>query len=89
AIIRLIEKGEFGNNGQEADDSLKEQLGALSFTADAFDEYSVREKGVTIIYDAGFPHVIQAAQPNGHYLFTWAELKPFIRRDGLLGQFIH
>lgn len=87
-IIRSIEKGEFGDNGKEADDSLKEQLGALSFTAETFNEFSVSDKGATIFYDAGFPHVIQAAQPDGRYFFTWAELKPFIKRGGLLAKFV-
>lgn len=88
AVIRRIDKGEFGENGKEADDSLKEQLGTLSFTAETFKEFSVGDKGVTIIYDAGFPHVIQAAQPDGRYFFSWAQVKTFIRRDGLLGKFI-
>lgn len=87
-VIKRIDKGEFGENGKEADDSIKEQLGELSFTAETFDAYSINDKGVTIIYDAGFPHVIQAAQPDGQYFFTWAELKPFIKPDGLLGKFI-
>lgn len=87
-IIQTIDKGAFGENGKEADDSIKEQLGALSFTAEAFDQYSINDKGVTIIYDAGFPHVIQAAQPDGRYFFTWNEVKPFIKRDGLLAKFV-
>jgi hypothetical protein len=88
-IIKSIDKGDFGDaDGKEADDSLKEQLNGLSFTAETFDQYSIDDKGVTIIYDAGFPHVIQAAQPDGRYFFTWKEVKPFIRRDGLLAKFI-
>ncbi len=87
-IIQTIDKGAFGENGKEADDSIKEQLGALNFTAETFNEYSVNDKGVTIIYDAGFPHVIQAAQPDGRYFFTWAQLKPFIKREGLLAKFV-
>jgi hypothetical protein len=87
-IIKRVDKGEFGDNGKEADDSVKEQLNALEFTPENFDEFSISDKGVTILYDAGFPHVIQAAQPDGRFLFTWAELKPFLKADGLLGKFI-
>ena len=87
-IIQTIDEGKFGENGKEADDSIKEHLGALSFTAEAFDQYSINDQGVTIIYDAGFPHVIQAAQPDGRYFFTWNEVKPFIKRDGLLAKFV-
>lgn len=86
--IKSINQGEFGENGKEADDSIKEQLGALSFMAETFNEYSVNDKGIIIFYDAGFPHVIQSAQPDGRYFFTWAEAKPFIKPDGLLGKFV-
>ena len=90
-IIKDINEGKFDEGGtpdKEANDAVKEQLGNLEFTTDSFDQYSVSDKGVTFIYDADFPHVIQAAQPDGRYFFTWAELKPFIKPEGLLGQFI-
>jgi hypothetical protein len=50
--------------------------------------FMVDDKGVTFIYDYGFPHVIEALQPEGHYAFTWAEIKPFIKTGGLLGRFV-
>lgn len=89
-IISMIDKGEFseGENDKELNDSLKEQISNLEFTEDNFDEFSVSDKGVTFIYDAGFPHVIRAAEPDGRYFFTWAELKPFIKPGGLLGKFV-
>ncbi|HLM60166.1 MAG TPA: hypothetical protein VK308_05145 [Pyrinomonadaceae bacterium] len=88
-IIKLIDKGEFGESSEPNEmDPLKEQVGGLSFTAKTFDEFSISDKGVTFIYDAGFPHVIKAAQPDGRYFFTWAELKPFIKPAGLLGRFV-
>jgi hypothetical protein len=86
-VIRRIDKGEYGEPGDDMS-PLKEQVSGLSFTMETFDEFSINDKGVTIIYDAGFPHVIKAAQPDGHYFFTWAELKPFIKPAGLLGRFI-
>ncbi len=90
AIIKRVDKGEFGDTAseKEANEAVKEQLKGLEFTGESFDEYSVNDKGATIIYDAGFPHVIQAAQPDGQYFFTWAQLKPFIRADSLLGKFV-
>lgn len=72
---------------KEAKDSLKEQVNALSFTVENFDEFRVSNKGVTILYDAGFPHVIQALQPAGEYFFTFAALKPYIKTGGMLGRF--
>jgi hypothetical protein len=61
----------------------------LEFKVEDLDNFSVSAKGVTFLYDAGYPHVIQALEPNGKYFFSYAELKPYIKRDGPLGQFIH
>lgn len=58
------------------------------FTVKNLDEFAVSNKGITFWYDYGFPHVIQAWQPAGRYFFSWAQLKPFIKRDGLLAQFV-
>ncbi len=66
---------------QQAHENLKFELANL-------DDFSVSRKGVTFLYDSGLPHVIQAFAPAGKYLFTFAELKPFIKRDGSLGEFI-
>jgi hypothetical protein len=60
----------------------------LAYTQENLDTFSVGSKGVTFLYDAGYPHAIQAFAPNGRYFFTYAELKPFIKPDGPLGQFI-
>lgn len=86
-IIESIDIDTLKEN-KEANDWAREQINELNFTVENFDEFSVSDKGVTIIYDAGFPHAIQAAQPGGRYFFTWAQLKPFIKPDGLLGKFV-
>ena len=52
------------------------------------DEFSVSDDGVTFHYDYGFPHVIQALQPSGEFVFTWKQIKPYIKIGGLLAQFI-
>ena len=52
------------------------------------DDFEVGAKGITFLYDAGYPHVIQAFEPIGRYFFSYSELKPYIKRDGPLGQFI-
>jgi hypothetical protein len=67
--------------------SLKEQLERLTFTVENLNEFSVNDKGVTFLYDAGFPHVIQALQPDGEYFFTYAELRSYIKPAGPLGIF--
>ena len=58
------------------------------YTIENLDDFEVGAKGITFLYDAGYPHVIQAFEPNGRYFFSYSELKPFIRRDGPLGQFV-
>jgi hypothetical protein len=60
----------------------------LGYTIENVDNFEVGAKGVTFLYDAGYPHVIQAFEPNGRYFFNYSELKPFIKRDGPLGQFV-
>lgn len=52
------------------------------------DGFSIGDKGVTFIYDYGYAHVSEALEPPGEFFLTYAELKPFIRRDGLLARFV-
>jgi hypothetical protein len=66
---------------QEADEALK-------FEVKNLDEFSVGRKGLTFLYDAGYPHAIKASEPEGRYFFSYSELKPFIKPDGPLGQFV-
>src|SRR6185503_4218366 len=66
----------------------KEAQEALEFKLSDIDDFSISDKGVTFLYDAGYPHAIRAFEPEGRYFFSYAELKSFIRRDGPLGQFV-
>lgn len=59
-----------------------------NFTVSDFRDFAVDARGVTFMYDYGFPHVLEALEPAGKFHFTWAELKPFIRTDGLLARFV-
>jgi hypothetical protein len=63
-------------------------FGSTDFEAENLNEFSVSDKGITFIYDYGFPHVAQALQPNGRYFFSWRELKGFIKPAGLFGRFV-
>jgi hypothetical protein len=63
--------------------------GELKFRVKTLDYISVGAKGITFLYDADFPHVIKAFQPTGAYFFSYSKLKPYIKLDGPLGQFIH
>ena len=68
---------------------VRDQLSKLEFGALNLDEFSISDKGLTFLYDAGFPHAIQALQPNGEYFFSYPELRAYIKSNGPLGIFKH
>ena len=49
--------------------------------------FAISDTGVTFMFDYGYAHVIQALEPSGEFFLSYAELKPFIRTDGLLARF--
>ena len=61
---------------------------ALKFEAENLNDFEVAKDGLVFLYDAGFPHVIEALEPDGRYRFRYQELKPFLKPDGLLWQFV-
>jgi hypothetical protein len=46
------------------------------------DDFVIGDNGITFLYDAGFPHVVQAYEPVGKYQFTFAELSKYLKREG-------
>lgn len=72
----------------EPDARPEELFSETNFTAKDFGDFSVDGKGVTFYYDYGFPHAVEAFQPAGEFHFGWAELKPFVKPDGLLARFV-
>ena len=66
----------------------REQYAPLKFQIKNLDDFSINDKGITFSYDAGFPHVIQALEPNGQYFFSYAELRSFIKPEGQFGIFV-
>ena len=68
--------------------NVADALELQKFETQQLDDFSVGPNGITFLYDAGFPHVIEALEPEGRYFFSYSELKPFIKRSGLLGQFV-
>lgn len=46
--------------------------------------FQVRDTGLAFVYAFDFPHVIQALEPDPFFL-TWAELGPFLAKDGPIG----
>lgn len=54
-----------------------------------FYDVAVTPRGLTLTYSFGFPHVIQAAEPEQDYSFTYAELRPLLRLDGPLAPLLN
>jgi len=68
--------------------SIVEALEEVKFEVKDLDDFSINKDGVTFLYEVGFPHAHRAFEPGGHYLFSYSELKPFIKPTGPLGQFV-
>ncbi len=83
----LKENEEDTSSGAEGKSWVRDELKKLEFGVKDLDEFSVNDKGVTFIFDAGFPHAIQALQPVGEYFFTYAELRAYVKGNGPLGIF--
>lgn len=66
----------------------EELFADTDLTANDLGQFSVAADGVTFYYDYGFPHVIQALQPDGEFKLRWRDLKAYIRSDGLLARFL-
>lgn len=69
-------------------ESIVEALEQMKFGPENLEEFSVGPDGITFLYDAGLPHVIQAFEPEGRYFFSYSELTPYLNRTGPLGQFV-
>ncbi len=86
--VKVVEQDKELSADRDSLDSIKGDLSRLSFSVEHLDNFMVGDAGVTFLYDAGFPHAIQAIQPDGRYFFTYAQLAPYVRRDGPLGAFV-
>lgn len=86
---RLQEENERTIKESTGDAALTEEdkamLRALKFEVANLDDFSISDKGITFLYDAGFPHVIQALEPAGEYFFSYSELRPYIKPEGAVG----
>lgn len=58
------------------------------FTVENLDTFRLEDKGVTFVYDFGFPHVSQALEPSGEYFLSWKELRPYVNPQGPLARIV-
>ena len=87
-LKQILEENSGSKSDEEDTRIIKEAQAVLEFKSENLDDFSVGAKGLTFLYDAGYPHAIQALEPNGRYFFSYSELRPYIKRNGLLGQFV-
>jgi hypothetical protein len=83
--LKEVEK----EDGEDSLNEVKAQFGEdRSFSVEDLAEFTVSDKGVTFLYRYYFSHISRNFEPEGKFFFSFAELKPFIRRDGLFGKFV-
>lgn len=83
-IARSIE--EIRKDPENWDPDPRSLFDSSDFKVENLDWFSISDNGITFKYDYGFPHVIQALQPEGEFFFTWAQLKPYIKPGSLLSR---
>jgi hypothetical protein len=79
---------EYKKDPDSADFDASAYFDKADFTVKNLSEFTVSDEGVTFLYDYGFPHVVKALEPEGRFFYSWRELKPFLRRDGLFAKFL-
>ncbi|MDQ3473831.1 MAG: hypothetical protein M3447_08850 [Acidobacteriota bacterium] len=67
---------------RDQETSVNDAYDVLKVELKDLDGFSVSRRGITFLYDAGFPHVIKALEPRGRYFFSYDRLKPFIEATG-------
>lgn len=83
-VAELIQAAKTNEDGPSIVEALKD----LKFEVKNLDDLSISKDGVTFLYDVGFPHVHQAYEPVGRYLFSYSTLKPFVKPGGPLAPFV-
>jgi len=87
-VAELIQETEDDKSSDNESKSwVKSELRKLQIGVKNLDDFSGNDKGVTFLFEAAFPHAIQALEPDGKYFFTYAELRSYIKRSGPLGIF--
>lgn len=86
-LQKLLSENIAGLQHDDERQVLRDAYGHLNFDRLNLDEFSVSKTGVTFLFDAAFPHVMKALEPQGRYFFSYKTLNDYIRRDGPLGRF--
>ena len=80
----------FRNAGEQVPSDLENIFRKLKFETADLSNFEVNTTGVMFAKKVSFPHGFgfDLYRPDGRYYFTHAELKPYLRTDGLLWQFV-
>ena len=65
-----------------------EVQGKMTVTPSDLARFEINDKGITFFYDPGFHHAAAWLEPPGRYFFTYSELKPFLKPDTVVSQFV-
>jgi hypothetical protein len=80
-------KIDYKKDPESADFDASEYFNRADFKAENLWAFTVADNGVTFHYNYEFPHVALALQPLGDYFYSWKQLKPYIKTNGLFNQF--
>jgi hypothetical protein len=50
--------------------------------------FAIDDKGITFLYDWGFPHAAEGMEPSGEFFVPYTKLATIIRKDGPLAVFL-
>lgn len=81
---RRVKKELGGDEGGQILAQFREKI----FTPLYLDNFEVSDKGITFVYTYDYAHIAGNYKPPGRFFLSFAQLKPFVRRDGPLGRFI-
>jgi hypothetical protein len=66
-----------------------EQAKQSRFGVENLDTFRLEDKGITFVYDFGYPHVNEALEPSGEYFLSYEELRPYVNSEGPLAPLVH
>ncbi|MEK7725521.1 MAG: hypothetical protein AAB336_14305 [Acidobacteriota bacterium] len=82
SIKEIKEQKDFGDVNTE------DLFRYVDFKKIHLEDFSVGENGISFQYDYGFPRIYMMIEPGNNYFLSWKEIKPYIKRGGLLQKFI-
>ena len=82
--VRRVKKDSGADEGGQILAQFKEKIYVPFF----LDEFEMSDKGITFVYKYEFAPIARNYEPPGRFFLSYTQLKPFVRRDGLLGKFV-